>query len=218
MKIVSIATYCKVRAMTGLWWALGGYLAGSIPFAVLVSRVMRLPDPRSYGSGNIGATNVLRSGNRRAALFTLLGDAMKGWAVVLAARAAGMPEDIVALAGAAAFAGHVFPVWLRFRGGKGVATAAGVLIAFDWRLGCGVLAVWLAVAVLTRYSSLAALVAAVAAPVVAWYLHGTGPLFAATLAMALVLIGRHHANIRKLLRGEESRIGGRKAPQSGAEP
>jgi glycerol-3-phosphate acyltransferase PlsY len=193
--------------MTGLWWALGGYLAGSIPFALVVSRVMRLPDPRTYGSGNIGATNVLRSGSRRAALLTLLGDAMKGWIVVLAARAAGMPEDIVALSGAAAFAGHVFPVWLRFQGGKGVATAAGVLIAFDWRLGCAVLAVWLVVVVITRYSSLAALVAASSAPVIAWYLHGTGPVFAATVAMAIVLVARHRANIAKLLRGEESRVG-----------
>ena len=198
--------------MTGLWWALGGYLAGSIPFALLVSRALRLPDPRTYGSGNIGATNVLRSGSRRAALLTLVGDVMKGWAVVLAARAAGMPEDIVALSGAAAFAGHVFPIWLRFQGGKGVATAAGVLIAFDWRLGCAVLAVWLVVAVVTRYSSLAALVAAVAAPVLAWYLHGAGPIFGATTAMALVLIARHHANIRKLVRGEESRIGSKRTP------
>jgi glycerol-3-phosphate acyltransferase PlsY len=211
MKIVSMA-YCKVRPMTGVWWVLGGYLAGSIPFALLVSRVMRLPDPRSYGSGNIGATNVLRSGSRRAALLTLVGDVLKGWIVVLAARAAGLPEDIVALAGAAAFAGHVFPVWLLFRGGKGVATAAGVLIAFDWRLGCAVLALWLAVAVITRYSSLAALVAALSAPAIAWYLHGAGPVFAATLAMALVLIARHHANIRKLLRGEESRIGSKRKP------
>lgn len=202
--------------MTGLWWALGGYLAGSIPFALLVSRVMRLPDPRTYGSGNIGATNVLRSGSRRAALLTLLGDAMKGWIVVLAARAAEMPEDIVALSGAAAFAGHVFPIWLRFRGGKGVATAAGVLIAFDWRLGCAVLAIWLVVVLVTRYSSLAALVAAVAAPLIAWYLHGVGPVFAATTAMAVVLAARHHANIGKLLRGEESRVGGRrsKPPES----
>src|SRR3954465_3923252 len=163
--------------MTGLWWALGGYLAGSIPFAVVVSQLMTLPDPRTYGSKNIGATNVLRSGNRRAALLTLVGDAMKGWAVVLAARAAGMPEDIVALAGTAAFAGHVFPIWLRFRGGKGVATAAGVLIACDWRLGCAVLAVWLVVVFATRYSSLAALVAAISAPLLAWYLHGTEPVF-----------------------------------------
>ena len=196
--------------MTGLWWVLGGYLAGSIPFALVVSRALRLPDPRTYGSGNIGATNVLRSGSRRAAFLTLLGDLMKGWIVVLAARAAAMPEDIVALAGAAAFAGHVFPIWLRFRGGKGVATAAGVLIAFDWRLGCAVLAIWLATAVVTRYSSLAALVAAVAAPAIAWYLHGVGPVFGATAAMALVLIARHHANVRKLLRGEESRIGAKR--------
>src|SRR4051794_30615083 len=108
--------------MTFLLAALGGYLAGSIPFALLVSRAMKLPDPRTYGSGNIGATNVLRSGSRTAALLTLLGDAMKGWAAVLVARAAGLPAEAVALVGFAAFLGHVFPVWLRFRGGKGVAT------------------------------------------------------------------------------------------------
>src|SRR6478752_5261202 len=138
MNIVSMGRYCRVRPMTALVCALAGYLVGSIPFAVLVSRAMGLPDPRTYGSGNIGATNVLRSGNRRAALLTLLGDAMKGWIVVLCARAADVPEDIVALSGVAAFAGHVFSIWLRFHGGKGVATAAGVLIAFDWRLGCAV--------------------------------------------------------------------------------
>jgi acyl phosphate:glycerol-3-phosphate acyltransferase len=204
--------------MTALWWIVGGYLAGSIPFALLVSRAMRLPDPRSYGSGNIGATNVLRSGSRAAALLTLLGDAMKGWVVVLAARSAGVPDDIVAGAGLAAFLGHVFPVWLRFRGGKGVATAAGVLIAFDWRLGCAVLAVWLVVVVLTRYSSLAAIVAAVAAPILAWYLEGPVPLTACVAAMALVLIARHHTNIRKLLKGEESRVGARKAGAGGSAP
>src|SRR3954464_14769629 len=176
MKIVSMARYCKVPAMTGLWWALGGYLAGSIPFALLVSRAMRLPDPRTYGSGNIGATNVLRSGSRAAALLTLLGDASKGWVVVMAARLAGLPEELVAVAGFAAFLGHVFPVWLRFKGGKGVATAAGVLIAFDWRIGLATLVAWLLVVFATRYSSLAALAAAVAAPFVTWYFAGTGAL------------------------------------------
>jgi glycerol-3-phosphate acyltransferase PlsY len=137
--------------------------------------------------------------------------------VVLAAQAAVMPVEIVAATGLAAFVGHVFPVWLRFRGGKGVATAAGVLIAFDWRLGCAVLALWILVVALTRYSSLAALVAAVAAPFIAWYLHGPGAFAACTTAMALLLIARHHANIRKLLRGEESRVGARKAdPAAGA--
>jgi acyl phosphate:glycerol-3-phosphate acyltransferase len=197
--------------MTALLCALGGYLAGSIPFAVLVSRAMRLPDPRTYGSGNIGATNVLRSGNRAAALLTLLGDAMKGWAAVLVARLAGMPMELVALVGFAAFLGHVFPVWLRFKGGKGVATAAGVLIALDWRLGVAVLAVWLAVAALTRYSSLAAIVAAVAAPVAAWLFFGPGPVLWAVSAMGVLLVVRHRGNIHKLLRGEESRIGDKKA-------
>jgi glycerol-3-phosphate acyltransferase PlsY len=197
--------------MTALLCALGGYLAGSVPFAVLVSRAMRLPDPRTYGSGNIGATNVLRSGNRAAALLTLLGDAMKGWIAVLAARLAGLPMELVALVGFAAFVGHLFPVWLRFKGGKGVATAAGVLVAFDWRLGAATLGVWLAVVALTRYSSLAAIVAAIAAPVLAWLVFGLGALLAAVGAMAVLLIARHRANIAKLVRGEESRVGDKKA-------
>src|SRR3954463_3933021 len=188
MKMVSMARYCKVPAMTGLWWALGGYLAGSIPFALVVSRLMRLPDPRTYGSGNIGATNVLRSGNRLAALLTLLGDAMKGWAVVLVARLAGAPDELVALAAFAAFLGHVFPVWLRFKGGKGVATAAGVLIALDWRLGAACPVAWLVVVAATRYSSLAALVAAAVAPIAAWLLRGTGPILYAVVAMSALLV------------------------------
>src|SRR3982751_1785804 len=138
-------------AMTELLCALGGYLAGSIPFAVLVSRVMALPDPRTYGSKNIGATNVLRAGNRVAALLTLMGDAMKGWAAVLLAAALGVSQDLLAVTGLAAFVGHVFPVWLRFHGGKGVATAAGVLIALDWRMGVSVIAVWIVVAAASRY-------------------------------------------------------------------
>src|SRR5258705_12597520 len=168
-------------AMPEALYALGGYLAGSIPFAVIVSRLMALPDPRSYGSGNIGATNVLRSGSRLAALLTLAGDAGKGWAAVLVAQAIGASLAQIALVGFAAFIGHVFPVWLRFRGGKGVATAAGVLIAFDWRLGVAVIVVWLTMAVITRYSSLAALLAALFAPAAAWYLPGLGPLFAAAV-------------------------------------
>src|SRR5215218_6724172 len=132
--------------MTAFLCALGGYLAGSIPFAVLVSRVMALPDPRTYGSKNIGATNVLRSCNRIAALLTLMGDAMKGWAAVLVAAGLGASQDLLAITGLAAFVGHVFPVWLRFHGGKGVATAAGVLIALDWRMGVSVIVVWILVA------------------------------------------------------------------------
>ena len=199
--------------MTALLCALAGYLAGSNPFALLVSRAMRLPDPRTYGSGNIGATNVLRSGSGRAALLTLVGDAAKGWAAVLAASALGLAAGSLALVGFAAFLGHVFPVWLRFHGGKGVATAAGVLIAFDWRIGIAAIAVWLAVAAATRYSSLAAITAAVAAPAAAWWAFGADPRFYAALGMAALLVLRHRGNIAKLLRGEESRIGEKKAAQ-----
>src|SRR5947209_12567711 len=141
MKIVSIGRYCKVATMTAFFYALGGYLAGSIPFAVVVSRILALPDPRTYGSKNIGATNVLRSGHRIAALLTVVGDVGKGWLAVLVARLLGADAEILAVTGLAAFLGHVFPVWLRFRGGKGVATAAGVLIALDWRVGLAVIGV-----------------------------------------------------------------------------
>jgi glycerol-3-phosphate acyltransferase PlsY len=206
-------------AMTGFLYALGGYLAGSIPFAVLVSRILALPDPRTYGSKNIGATNVLRSGHRIAALLTLVGDAGKGWAAVLVARALGATDELLAIVAAAAFLGHVFPLWLRFRGGKGVATAAGVLIALDWRVGLCVLVVWLTVAVVSRYSSLAAITAALAAPVAAWFFLGAGPILAAISAMSVVLIARHRANIVKLARGEESRIGEKKpAAGEGSNP
>ena len=196
--------------MVTLAWALGGYLCGSIPFAILVSRAMGLPDPRTYGSGNIGTTNVLRSGSKVAALLTLVGDTGKGAVAVLVAVVAGVDEITVALVAFCAFLGHVFPVWLRFHGGKGVATAAGVLIALDWRMGLAVVAVWLAVAAATRYSSLAALVAAVAAPAAAWHFFGTGARLDAVIAMAALLVLRHRANIGKLMRGEESRIGEKK--------
>lgn len=183
------------------------YLVGSIPFAVLVSRAMGLPDPRSFGSGNPGATNVLRSGSKTAAVLTLVGDALKGWAAVWAAWAAGLGPATVAAVGVAAFLGHVFSVWLRFRGGKGVATAAGVLFALDWQVGVGVLAVWVTVAVVTRYSSLAAVTAACVTPLVIWVIEGLTPMFAAGVVMGAVLVWRHQANLVKLLRGEESRIG-----------
>ena len=196
--------------MTPLLYALGGYLAGSIPFAVLVSRILGMPDPRTYGSKNIGATNVLRSGNRIAALLTLVGDAGKGWAAVLVARILGAGDELLAITGFFAFLGHVFPVWLRLHGGKGVATAAGVLIAFDWRMGLAVIAVWLAVAAVSRYSSLGAIVAALFAPVAAWFFLGFGPFFAAVVAMGVLLVLRHKTNIKKLVRGEESRIGEKK--------
>ena len=204
--------------MTALLCALGGYLAGSIPFALIVSRVMGLPDPRTYGSGNIGATNVLRSGSKGAAVATLVGDLAKGWIAVLVALYLKLSTEMIALVGFTAFLGHLFPVWLRFKGGKGVATAAGVLLAFDWRLGVAVIVVWLTMAVVTRYSSLASLTAAVVAPAAAWYLWGVGPYFAAVAGMSVLLVARHHENIGKLMRGEESRIGAKKAGQTTPTP
>lgn len=197
--------------MTALLAAVAAYLVGSIPFAVLVSRAMGLPDPRSFGSGNPGATNVLRSGSKVAAILTLAGDALKGWLPVWVAVRLGMDETVVAVVALAAFLGHVFSVWLRFKGGKGVATAAGAILALDWRVGAAALMTWVAVVVATRYSSLGSLVAAIVAPAAVYGWRGAGPLFAATCAMCAVLVWRHEGNIRKLLRGEESRIGDKKA-------
>ena len=193
---------------------IAAYLLGSLPFAVLVSRAMGLADPRSYGSGNPGATNVLRSGNKLAAVLTLLGDGAKGWFAVWLATALDPQIRIhptgIALVAFTVFIGHVFSVWLRFKGGKGVATAAGVLLAYDWRLGLATLAVWIVVVATSRYSSLGALIAACFAPAMAYYLFDFSPQWAAILAMSLILVWRHAANIGKLLRGEESRIGAAK--------
>lgn len=196
--------------MTAVLAGIVAYLVGSIPFAVVVSRAMGLPDPRSYGSGNPGTTNVLRSGSKMAALLTLVGDAAKGWVAVWGAMRLGLAVEVVALVALAAFLGHVFSVWLRFQGGKGVATAAGVLFAIDWRVGLATLGTWLAVVVVTRYSSLAALVASALAPVAVYAFLGAGPILVASLVMSGVLVWRHEGNIRKLLRGEESRIGEKK--------
>src|SRR5512143_1895541 len=195
-----------------------GYLLGSLPFAVLVSRAFGLADPRSYGSKNPGATNVLRSGNKLAALLTLLGDGFKGWLAVWLAQRFGPPLGAgtlaIAFTGVAAFLGHVFPVFLRFKGGKGVATAAGVLLAFDPWIGLAVLAVWFAVAALFRYSSLAAVVAAACAPVLFLTFHGANNTFAAALIISAGLILRHSDNIKRLLAGSERRIGGKRTPQA----
>ena len=197
--------------------AVFGYLLGSVPFAVIVSRAFRLADPRSFGSGNPGATNVLRSGNKLAALLTLVGDAAKGWlAMFIVARAGAAPmfaggtETAIGGAGFAAFLGHVFPFTLGFRGGKGVATALGVLLGFSGTLAGITAGIWLAAAAITRYSSLAALVAATAAPVLSWWLLGTVEITVIVALMCAVLIYRHKSNIRKLLAGSEGRIGGRK--------
>ncbi len=190
------------------------YLIGSVSFAVVVSKVMRLPDPHSYGSGNPGATNVLRTGNKLAAILTLIGDAAKGYVAVITAKLLiGVEIDswVLPAVAAAAFAGHLFPVFHGFKGGKGVATALGILLAIDWVLGLTTLSTWLIVAVFLRYSSLAALVAAVFAPVYFIFLFGVQPMAIAIAVMSALLIWRHKGNIQKLLRGEEGRIGSKGA-------
>lgn len=189
------------------------YLIGSISFAVIVSRVMGLADPRSYGSKNPGATNVLRSGNRTAAVCTLLGDAAKGLLAVYLARffaeRYGFGDTTIALVALAVFVGHLYPVFHRFAGGKGVATAAGVLLALHPMLGIGTIATWIIIAFFFRYSSLAALVAAVFAPLWYLFLFGPGPIGMAVGAMSALLVWRHRANIGKLIAGKEAKIGGR---------
>lgn len=196
--------------MNALPYLFLGYLLGSLPFAVIVSKAFGLADPRSFGSGNPGATNVLRSGNKQAALLTLLGDAAKGWLAMVLAGALGADPFGVALAGLAAFLGHVFPVFLKFKGGKGVATAVGVLAGFSGWLALICMGVWLATAAATRYSSLAALVAATAAPVAAWWFPGRADAAIAITFMSALLIWRHKENIQRLLAGTESRIGSKK--------
>jgi acyl phosphate:glycerol-3-phosphate acyltransferase len=188
------------------------YLLGSVSFAIVVARVYGLPDPRSHGSGNPGATNMLRTGRKSAAVLTLLGDALKGYLAVWLAQWAtqywGLPAYTPYLAALAAFLGHLFPVFFGFKGGKGVATALGVLLALDARLGGLTLATWAIVFAITRISSLSALVAATLAPVYGWLLLGGGPGTGAEIGLLALLCGlvlaRHHSNIRKLLSGEES--------------
>ena len=192
------------------------YLVGSLSFAVLISRWMGLADPRSYGSGNPGATNVLRSGNKAAALLTLAFDALKGYVPVLAAlllqERLKLGPFTIALVGLAAFLGHLWPVFFRFQGGKGVATAAGVLMALNPVLGAATLASWLLIAVFFRYSSLASLVAAVFAPFFQLLIWGMKPAMLCIVPMSLLLVWRHGANIRKLLAGTESKIGKKSPP------
>ena len=195
---------------------LAAYGIGSLSFAVIVSRAMGLADPRSYGSGNPGATNVLRSGKRSAALLTLALDALKGYVPVLVALwyapRFGFGAGTVALVGLAAFLGHLWPVFFKFKGGKGVATAAGVLLAFNPWLGAATLATWLIVALFFRYSSLASLAAAVFAPFYQALIWDADAYAAAIAAMSLLLIWRHEGNIKKLLAGTESKLGQKKSP------
>ncbi len=190
---------------------IAAYLMGSVSFAILVAKVYGLPDPRSHGSGNPGATNMLRTGRKSAAALTLIGDALKGAIAVLLARWAteifGLPVYTPYLAALAAFLGHLYPVFFSFKGGKGVATALGVMLALDIRLGSLAILTWLIVFAITRVSSLSALIAATLAPVYGYYLLGHGPetkFLAGILAvLSLLVLARHHSNIRKLLSGEE---------------
>ena len=195
------------------------YLLGSLSFAVIVSRCMGLKDPRSYGSNNPGATNVLRSGSKVAAVATLLLDGLKGWLPVVLVKwfgqGHGLEEGTLAAVGLAAFLGHLYPVFFQFKGGKGVATAAGVLLGVDWLLGLATLATWVIIAFFSRYSSLAALAAAVFAPFyyllgdrAAWYVDKQ--ILLAIFVISAMLVYRHRDNITKLLKGTESRLGGDK--------
>ena len=192
-------------------FVIAAYLIGSISFAVVASRLFGLSDPRTYGSGNPGATNVLRSGNKKAAIATLIGDAAKGWfAVWLALRFAdrfGVDDTGIALVALAVFIGHLWPVFFRFVGGKGVATALGVLIGLNVWLGLATLATWLIVAYAFRYSSLAALIASVFAPFYYGLLFGVDPILFAVAAMSALLLYRHSKNISNLLAGKKSQIG-----------
>ncbi|MHB1359925.1 MAG: glycerol-3-phosphate 1-O-acyltransferase PlsY [Rhodocyclaceae bacterium] len=187
-----------------------GYLIGSLPFAVIVSRAFGLADPRGFGSGNPGATNVLRTGNKFAALLTLLGDAAKGWVAMWLVAKVGPGDTAIAFTGLAAFLGHLFPVFLRFRGGKGVATAIGVLIGLDGMVALIAALTWAITAVVFRYSSLAALAAACVAPGAAYALHGPEILTLVIGIMCLLLIVRHRPNILRLFAGAETRIGKKK--------
>lgn len=190
------------------------YLIGSIPFAVVSSRLFGLADPRSYGSGNPGATNVLRSGNKTAALCTLLGDAGKGYLAVFLAQLLsarfGFGAGVIALVAVAAFLGHVFSIFLGFKGGKGVATAAGVLLALDPALGLVALGTWLGVAIVFRYSSLAALVAALVTALGAFMIWGANPQAVSVGVIAMILVGKHWPNLQRLMAGAEPKIGGKK--------
>jgi len=197
--------------MTTLIFVVCAYLLGSVSFAVLMSKAFGLADPRTYGSGNPGATNVLRSGKKAAAVLTLLGDAAKGTVAVLLAQMYA-PENyfLIAVVALAVFLGHVFPIFLKFQGGKGVATALGVLLALSGWMGLAVLGTWLLVAVVFRYSSLSALVAAIAAPVYAMLFQLRPELVFATAIMSMLLIWRHKSNIQNLMTGKESKIGSKK--------
>ena len=188
-------------------WIVAAYLIGSISFGIIFSKLFGLPDPRTVGSGNIGATNIARSGKKLPAILTLLGDALKGWLPVWLALQSNMLMWVVASVGLAVFFGHLYPVYHKFKGGKGVATALGLMLAVSVCLGLGALATWLIVIALTRYSSLAAIVAAIAAPIYAWLLLPYKDYVLMVLVMSVMLVWRHKSNIQKLLAGTEAGFG-----------
>ena len=183
------------------------YLLGSISFGILMSKAFGLPDPRTVGSGNIGATNIARSGRKLPAILTLLGDAGKGWLAVFLAQRYGLSDGFICVVALAAFLGHLYPVFCGFKGGKGVATAVGILLAFSGWVALICIATWAAVFAIWRYSSLAALIGACVAPLAAWYFLSYSGYAATALVLALLLIWRHKSNIQKLLVGTESGFG-----------
>lgn len=185
-------------------FVLFAYLAGSVSSAIIVCRMMGLPDPREQGSGNPGATNVMRIGGKKAAGITLLGDMLKGLLPVYLAKILGMPVDALALIGLAAFLGHLYPVFFGFKGGKGVATSVGVLLGFSWVLGFAVIATWLLIYKISKISSLSALIASSLSSAYAWYLVGSPGLVGSCVLMTVLLLWRHKSNIQRLLAGEES--------------
>ena len=191
-------------------FALFGYLLGSVSTAIITCKVMGLSDPRTVGSNNPGATNVLRAGGKKAAIITLLGDMLKGLIPVLIAVLLDMQNEIIAATAVAAFLGHLYPIYYGFKGGKGVATILGALLGIHWMLGLGTIGIWLFMAVTLRYSSLSALVAAAGSPVLAWFITQSEVITVCVAFMALMLIWRHKKNIQNLLSGKEDKIGAKK--------
>ncbi|MFW2371551.1 MAG: glycerol-3-phosphate 1-O-acyltransferase PlsY [Gammaproteobacteria bacterium] len=194
-----------------LGFALFGYLTGSISTAIITCKLMGLADPRTVGSNNPGATNVLREGGKKAAVITLLGDMLKGLVPVLIAVMINMPDEVIAATGLAAFLGHLYPVYYGFKGGKGVATLLGVLIGIHWLVGLGTIIIWLAMALSFRYSSLSALIAALCAPLLVWQITDAQYTTISAVIMSVLLYWRHRSNIRNLLTGQEDKIGAKKA-------
>lgn len=194
---------------------IGGYLFGSLCSAILVCKALGLADPRTQGSQNPGATNVLRIGGKKAALLTLAGDMFKGVPLVLLAQYLHLSPDLISAIGLMAFLGHLYPVFFKFEGGKGVATALGVLLALYWPLGLGVIAIWLAIFALSRISSLSSIIGFMAAPVLAWYIAPSYML--GIVGMSVLLIARHKSNIKALINGEERKFGDKKANETADE-